>query len=69
MTRSPFIVAVVLALAGCNGNSSPSAVGARVGNSLDNASVVTGDAVGRAGVATGDALQRAGNNVSRATAP
>ena len=70
MTRlSLAMIAAALALAGCNGDSSPSAVGGRVGNSLDHASVVTGDAVGRAGVATGDALQRAGSSVSRAASP
>ena len=61
--------ALTLAVSGCSGSSSPSAVGARVGDSLDNASVVTGNAVGRAGVATGDALQRAGNSVTHAASP
>ena len=56
-------------LGGCSQDDSPSAVGSRVGQSLDHASVVTGNAVDRAGLATGDALQRAGNTVTRATSP
>ena len=58
-----------LALAACQSDASPPAVGERVGNSLDHASVATGDALGRAGEATGHALNRAGDSVSRATQP
>ena len=70
MTASRLFAALLLlGLAGCHGSDSPPAVGARVGNSLDNASVATGNAVDRAGQATGDALQRAGTSVQRATSP
>jgi hypothetical protein len=67
--QSPYLVMLVLALSGCSGDTSPHAVGADVGHSLDRASVATGNAVGRAGQATGNALDRAGNSVQRATSP
>jgi hypothetical protein len=66
---TPYLPALVLALAGCNGSDSPPAVGARVGNSLDRASIATGAALDRAGEATGNALDRAGNSVQRAASP
>jgi hypothetical protein len=67
--HSPYLLMLVLALAGCSGSDSPPAVGQRVGASLDHASVVTGNAVGRAGVATGNALDRTGNAIDHATTP